>query len=489
MSSKLKSLAGDTIIYGMFTVLGRFLTFLLTPLYTNLIPAEPLGDIMQIFTYFAFMNVVYSFGLESAFFRFFEKDNIERTRQVFSSAFISIFSIAAFTSILIFFNADYLARFISDLPVGADMVRLGAFIPLLDAIVLIPYALLRMTRQAKRFSITKFFLIIITVALNIVLVVFMKMGAVGVLTAQLISSCVGVIIFFPEIKIYLSTKLDFQLIKEMILFGLPTMPANLSAMILQVSDRPIIKALTGSSTQVALYGVSYRMAIPMLMMVTIFDYAWKPFYLSHANDQDAKDLFSKVLTYFSIICAALFLGTSLYIDFVVRMPFIGGKFINPQYWSAFNLLPIIMIGLYFNGVFSHFAAGFLITKNTKYIPIAVGSGAVISLSLNFILIPIYGITGSAWALFAGYFSGAAILFCFQRKIYPMHYDWKRLVILWLTGVAVYLVSSRLTSPDHLLHAFLIRTLFIVAYVVLLYNFGFFTKEEINKVKTLLKLKK
>lgn len=485
MINRLKNLASDTAIYGVFTIVGRFLTFMLTPLYTNYLSIEEVGDIIFIFSLIAFLNIAYSFGMDSAFFRFYSKDEPERTRKVFSASYFTILSISAVISIIFLAFTESFSPAISDLPNANTLIRLAALIPLSDALMFIPYSYLRMTRQAKTFALAKFFLIIVTVGLNFALVVFMSMGAEGVLLSQLIANVCGLVFFIPLIFKHLDFKIDFKLMREMFRYGLPTLPANFSAIILQVADRPVLKALT-DSTQLGLYGVNYRLGIPMMLMVTVFEYAWKPFYLTHYKDEDAKVLFKRVLTYFTLACAFVFLAVGLFIEYAVQMPFIGGKLIDPEYWSGLGIIPIILVAYYFNGMFTNFAAGFHIEKKTDYLPLAVGAAAISNIGLNFFLIPYMGYWGSTWATLIAYAISAVVLYVFARKVYPMNYEWKRiLLIAAFTGI-IYYIATWLTGDMHLWVSIGIRLIAIAVFVLLLYVSGFFTPREREMIMKLVR---
>ena len=486
MIEKIKNLASDTAMYGFFTILGRFLTFLLTPLYTNYLSVTELDNIIYIYSIIAFLNIVYSFGMESAFFRFWDKDKLSRSKHVFTHTYVAIAVVSLTLSAIFFFNAKSFGPAISDLNNAYLLIQIGAFIPLLDALVLIPYALLRMTRRSKRFALTKFGIILLAVFLNFLFVVYLEMGAVGVLLAQLIASATGVIIFLPMINFYLVFGFDPHLFKNLLKFGLPTLPANLAAMVLQVADRIFLKHFEVTSHALATYGVNRRLGIPMMILVTVFEYAWKPFYLSNFNEEGAKKLYARVLTYFSIVAITIFFLTSFYMEFVVRAPFIGGNFINPAYWQGMDIIPIILIAYYFNGLFTNFAAGFLITKNTKYIPLAVGIGAGVNILLNMLLIPEIGYYGSAWAALASYFTSAAVLFILLRKVYPINYEWSRILkLLGLTGI-IYFFATYFTAELDLLWTFIIKTSSLLLFIIVLRIFGFFTPTELKGIQDLIR---
>lgn len=481
MFDKIKTLASDTLIYGLFMIIGRFLTFLLTPLYTNYLSQQEVGEVNYIFSIIAFINIIYSFGMESTFFRFYSKDDIIETKKVYTHTFLTIALIGLIISSVIFIFSDSISVYMIDLPNSSKILRLAILIPFLDGLMIVPYALLRMERSVKKFSIIRLSLILITVASNIIFVVILKWKVDGVFIANIIASAIGVGVFSTSIIKYLHFKFDLKLYKQLLRFGVPTVPANLSAMVLQVADRPILKLLTNSEV-VALYSVNHRLGLPMMIFVSVFEYAWKPFYLSHFEESDAKELFARVLTYFTLAGAIIFLTFGFFNDFIVRLPFIGGRFINEAYWHGLVIVPIILGGYFFNGIFINFAAGFHITKRTEFFPIAVGAAALVNIILNFVLVPFLSYWGAAIAFLFAYITDAAVLLYFSFKIYPIKYEIRRLIIITLTTLVVFLITMKISSGLNLLTIFFIRFFAILTFIFLLWILRFFNKSELKRVR-------
>jgi O-antigen/teichoic acid export membrane protein len=475
---RIKSLASDTMIYGVFTVIGRFLTFLLTPIYTNYLPIVAVGDISYFFSIIAFINIIYAFGMETAFFRFYDEDDLAKSKKVFTAAYVTILAVAFISSTLVFIFAGKIAPAMSELPDAVKLVRLAAFLPLLDSMLVIPLAMLRMTRKAKRFALIRFFIVVIAVTLNMVFIISLKMGVEGVFLAQIISSLAGILLLSKDIIKNLIGRLDKILLKQMLRFGLPTVPATLSGMILQVVNIPILRQLTNPET-VALFAVNNRLAIPMLLFVSVFIYAWKPFYMSRFKDADAKQLFSRVFTYFTLSASVIFLFVAFFIKFIVTVPFIGGTFIDKAYWSGLGIVPIVLTGHFLNGVFNNFAAGFHITKKTDYLPLAIGVAAVLNIILNFLLIPYLQIWGSALASLISYFVASVILYIISRKIYYIKYDWKRVITLIVLTAVFYLSGDYLTTGLSVGKEIIIKFIFLVGFVATLFLTKFFTKSELR----------
>jgi O-antigen/teichoic acid export membrane protein len=245
-----------------------------------------------------------------------------------------------------------------------------------------------------------------------------------------------------------------------------------------------------SNGDIGIYQINAKLAVPMLMLVSIFDSAWKPFFLSHFDDEDAKPLFSRVLTYYTLVASLLWLAVSLFIDYIVRIPLWNGKyFIHPNYWNGIGVVSLIMLGYLINGVTTNFAAVFHIEKKTKYLPMAIGISAVVSIVLNFILIPKMGASGGAYSLVIGYAIGAILMKILQKKVeYKIKYEWKRILIIAITSIIILIIGQIITIEVPLFSAFFIKIGLFVCYLFALKILGFFTKGEINMLKKVFRKK-
>ncbi|MDT3740834.1 MAG: polysaccharide biosynthesis C-terminal domain-containing protein [Candidatus Kapabacteria bacterium] len=492
MYSKIKKLGSDTLIYGFATIFGRFLSFLLTPMYTNMLHTSQFEFVIYLYTLIGCVTVVFSFGMESSFFRFYTREHSDQPRKVFTHAFYVINLISFAFTLLILFSSDSIAAMIANPEVrnASYLIKLAAFIPLFDTLILIPMGFLRITEQAKKFAAVRFAMIILTVILNFIFLMGFNLQAQGVILAQLIVSLIGLFYFIPLIFRNFINVLDINLLIRMLKFGFPTMPANLAAIILQIGDRPILSEITKSSLQVATYQANYRLGIPMMIFVTIFEYAWKPFYLSNHQEENAKVLYSRIFTYFTLICALIFLTVSLFIPYVIKLPGIGGKyFINPEYWEGIGIIPIVLAAYFFNGVFTNISAGFLITKETKYLPLVVGFAAIVNIAANFLLIPYFGYFGAAWATFIAYFLSAILIYRISLKIYPVNYEWKKVGTIALTTLVIFVLDKISMSLFDGSVEFFIKILLTAIFLYSLKYFNFFDKDETVIIKRLFKRSK
>ncbi len=439
MIDKIKSLGADTAVYGVSTIIGRFLNFLLVPFYTNVLTTSQYGIVATVYSYIAFMNIIYIYGMESAYFKYASTKEIGNDKQIFSTPFFSILLTSLIFSGLIILNSSHLSSLIEVPTQFQDTIKYSAIILLLDSLSIIPFAALRLQRKVKTFAMIKLVNIIVNVAANVILLLKYHAGVEGIFISGVIASTVTLALLLPEIFSKLSFDFIRKLYSALLRFGLPYVPAGLAAMMVQVIDRPILLAMTNEST-VGIYQANYRLGIFMMLVVSMYDYAWRPFFLTHANDPDAKQLFSKILTYFTLFSSILILLVSLYVDDVVKFKIFGRFIINPAYWSGLGIVPIVLLGYLFNGIFVNLMAGIYIEKKTSHLPYITGIGAAINVLVNLLLIPKFGMFGAAWATFFAYAGMALAIYIVSQKYYPVKYELGQLLKIGI-ALSVVIVGS------------------------------------------------
>lgn len=481
MLDKIKSLGADTAIYGVSAIVGRFLNFLLVPFYTNVLATSQYGVVATVYSYIAFMNILYMYGMESAYFKYASTKEIGNDREIFSTPFISVLVTSLLLSGLIFFNNLRLAPIVEVPLQFADTIKYSALIMLLDSIAVIPFAVLRLERKVKTFAAIKVINIVINVTANVVLLLVFHMGVEGIFISGVIASAASVILLMPTIFKKLGLCFRKDLYKSLLRFGLPYVPAGLAAMMVQVIDRPILLALTNEST-VGIYQANYRLGIFMMLVVSMFDYAWRPFFLTHASEPNAKQMYSKILTYFVFFGAVVVLLVSLYVDDLVRINIFHKFIINPAYWSGLGIVPVVLIAYLFNGMYVNFMAGIYIEKKTSHLPYITGIGAAVNVVANLLLIPRYGMLGAAWATLFAYASMAVILYFVAHRFYPVNYEFGRLLKIWVALIVVVAAHAfrHLLFPD--LGEQMFKLAALVSFFAMLFIFKFPTKEELSFIR-------
>jgi O-antigen/teichoic acid export membrane protein len=477
---KLKQLTRDTAIYGISTMVGRFLSFLLVPFYTNIFHPAEYGIIANIYIFIGIFNIVYVYGMDAAYLKFAGLPAEESQKDNFSTPYITIF----FSGIILSFLMIYIRGPVFSLlevPVNYYyLMYYSAGILFLDSLAVIPFIQLRLQRKAKKFATFKLINIGVNITLNLVLILIYKMGIEAVLISNLFASAASLLLLLPDIFKSLHLNFNSELLKKLLKFGLPYLPAGLSSMLIQGIDRPILGKLTNLDT-VGIYNACYKLGIFMMLFVNMFQYAWQPFFLQNAEEKNAKEIFSKVLTYFTLASALILVILSLFIDDIVAIPVLHGRtLIDSAYWGGLSIVPIILFGYLFNGLYVIFTAGIYIEDKSMYIPLITGIGAAVNIGVNFLLIPVWGIMGAAFATLAAYLAMAIGLYAVTQRFYKIEYEIAKLSKIFIGILIVGGIYYYLLYNDQLL--FIYKILLLIFFSLFLYIFVF-DKKEIDFLRT------
>ena len=480
MLEKIIRLSKDTLIYGTSTIVGRFLQFLLVPLYTNLFAPSEFGIFANIYAYIAMLNVLFSIGLESGYFKFASTLEVGTKKENFSHPFLTV-CLNAFilSSILFFFSSDFTSVF-QIAPVRQDLIKYTALILFFDAIVLVPFAYLRLNNKPKIFALIKIINIIVNVSLNVLLIVVLDYGIEAIFISNLIASVLTLIILLPIIFKNLKISFNKKLLIELFKFSIPYIPAGISSNIVQVISRPILTYLTDSST-VGIFQANYKLGIFMMLFVSMFDFAWRPFFLNNAKEKNAKQMFSKVMTLFILAASAIFLVLSVFIDNIgmMNIPF-KGHLIGEAYWGGLKIVPIILLSYLFYGIYINLMAGIYIEKKTKYLPLITGAGAVISICTNFLLIPELNIVGAALASLFSYTAMTIGIYIVAQKYYRIEYEFNKIAYIFiLCGVSYVLYTF---TNNLFVEYWFFKIVYVIIFVLGIYAFRIVDFEAIKKLK-------
>jgi O-antigen/teichoic acid export membrane protein len=467
MIDKLKSLSKDTLIYGTSTIVGRFLNFFLVPLYTNLFMPDEFGVVANVYAYIAILNVFFTIGLESGYFKFASTLEVGDKKDNFSHPFFGILLNSIFLSgILFVFSKDLTYLFQIDLKYN-DLLQYTALILFFDALVTVPFAYLRLKHQPGKFAAIRTVNIIINVVCNIFFLMVLKLGIKSVFISNLIASLTTFLLLSPIVLKNISFKFNRKLVSELLRFSLPYIPAGVSSNIVQVINRPILNSLKGEYA-VGVFQANYRLGIFMMLFVSMFEFAWRPFFLQNAKEPDAKNIFSKVMTFFVLIASFLFIILSFFIDDIakLKLPF-RGHLIGKSYWGGLDIVPIILFSYVLYGIYINLMAGIYIEKKTKYLPLITGVAAVINIAANFLLIPAFDLTGAAIATLLSYFVMMSGIYYYSQKYYYIDYEIKNIVLI-LTSAIVFYAILLIFSKYIFINIFikLILILFFITFIFL-----------------------
>ena len=365
-------------------------------------------------------------------------------------------------------------------------VMLCAAILLFDALAILPFAAIRLQHKPVRFAVLRFVNIFLQVSLNLILVAWLHFGVVGIFLGNAIAATATFFLLMPTINKLFAWTYSRTLMREFLRFGLPYIPSSLSTIALQVIDRPIMQYLTDDPT-VGIYQANYRMGTIMMVFVSMFEYAWRPFFLQYAHQPDAKRVFSRVLTYFTLAAAVIFLVVSFYVGNLARIVVYNNhSIIDPRYWSGLSIVPIVLAAYIFNGFYTNFIVGIYIEKRTKLLPIITGVAALSNIVGNFIMIPLFGIAGAAWATFISYALMAWMIYRMTHPFYPMEYEWGRIGKIGVVLVGAFSIS--LVAQEYTTGALLdaVKLVLLAGATAAFFYMKFFSAGELSGLQTLIR---
>lgn len=451
----LRKLAGQTALYGVSSILGRVLNYALVPLHTDVFEdTAQFGALTELYTYVAFLNIAYTFGMETAYFRFVSRSkDMEAGQNVYNAAFTFVFSISLLLSGFIAFRADGIASMLGYAGSGNIIVWLAAIL-FTDAIVAIPYARLRIENKALKFAATRISAIVLTVLLNLFFLLLLprihdaspildamyrpNLGIGYVFLANLIGNAIIPIIlwrYLLEVKF----SIDWKIFKPMVVYAFPILIMGLGGMVNENVEKLLLNDLLpenfypDKTPQEALgvYGACFKLSIFMMLAIQAFRYAGEPFFFSKAEDKSAPGLFATVMHYFNILSIIILVGVSLNLELV------GTIFLrSQQYRDALWIVPFLLVAKLLYGIYLNLTVWFKLTDKTQYGTVFSLIGAVITIGGNILLIPVLGYFGCALASIACYLVMAVICYYYGQKYYPIPYNFKPTLLYMAVAIAL-----------------------------------------------------
>ncbi len=468
---KIQRLAGETVLYGLGSILPRFLSFLLVRLHTDVFPPEEYGIITNLYAWVAVVNIVLIFGMETAYFRFASRPDQSEAR-IFNLAQTVVIVVSTVLSIALIFLADPIGQ---TLEVGGrtSLVRWLVVIMFMDAIAAIPFARLRYQKKAVRFATGKLINIGILVGLN---VYFLKYATnyhpdVALVILANLGANAFYLFFFAGTLLSWRPAYDKSISPAMYSYAYPIMLTGLAGMTNEMFSRiTLIKWLPegfyeNRSEEYALgiFGACYKLAVLMNLAIQAFRYAAEPFFFSNAAEKNSPQLFARVNHYFVIVCCVILLGVSINLD--ILKYFLG----DPAYWEGLHIVPILLLAYLFLGIYYNFSVWFKLTDKTYYGTIITVIGMIITIAANYFLIPIAGYEGSAVAALVCYAGMTAICYFLGQRFYPIPYGivgallYVGITLMVVYGVNAINIQSQLLAT--LFHAGVIAVYLFVIYLI------------------------
>jgi len=427
MFNEIKRLLKHSVVYGTGHLLTRLVGFALLPVYANFLTTGKFGDYALIFMFLAFANVVYIYGFDSAFLRFYllEKEDNKR-RKIFSTAFISLLFSSIVFSVIVFLSSEWFSLIIFNSTIYYKFFKWSSGILFFDTICVLGFLVLRAEEKSISFVSIRFINVLITISLNIFLVVILRKGVEGILISNFIASMATLLILMPVMVKKFKFNFSGDFYNELMKFGLPYILPGISLISMEMVGRIFIENMLGREL-VGIYSASYKLAMAISLVVAAFRFAWQPFFLSTAKNIDAKEIYARVLTYFILLISWLYLLISLFARDLVQFEIGGAHFFNSAYWEGVEIVPVVMLSYIFYGLYVNFIVGIYIEKKSAYLPYITVISALVNIGLNFIFIPKIGIMGAALSTAVSYFVMALLIFIVLQKIYPIKYEYLRIL--------------------------------------------------------------
>ena len=474
----IKSLAKDTAVYGLSSIIGRFLNWCLVPLYTQMFPPGEYGEVIYIYTLVALALIVLTYGMETGFFRFANHEKYKDPMEVFSTALISL-SVTSITFIAL------VAIFLSPISLTFHCANHESYIMMmaiavaLDAFTALPFSYLRYAKRPMRFAGLRLINIGANIALNLFFILICPwlwkqapgwiawfydpdFGIGYIFLANLITSALNLLLLLPELKGF-KWKFNPALWREMIGYSAPLLVLGLAGIMNQNIYSILMPLLypdkANAMTQVGIYGANYKIGIVMVMFIQAFRFAYEPFIFARAKDrgEDKLQSYRDAMKWFVISAMVIFLGVMFYLD-ILR------HFIASTYFSGLKVVPIVMIAELFFGISFNLSLWYKLTDRTAWGMWLSLFGLAMTIGLNVLLVPHYGYMGCAWAAFGCYGSMMAASYILGRIYYPINYNLPKLSFYFISAIALWFFSEIIAIEAKPWINMLVRTPLLLAYI-------------------------
>ncbi len=485
MTNPLKALVGQTAVYGLSSIVGKLLNYLLVPLYTRIFAPEEYGVVTELYAYVVFLMIVLTYGMETAFFRF--SDTREKMKTAYNAAMIPLLATSSlFAAAVLLFDTQIAAAL--GYSGNAEYIRWFAIIIAVDALVAVPFARLRRQNKALKFAIFRLINIGVNIGLNLFFLVLCpyllrvnpdsvlsiiyspSIGVGYIFISNLIASLLTLVLFLPDI-LKIELKIDKKTTRAMLIYGIPLLVSGLAGSVNEVLDRVLLKHFlpetSNTMEQIGIYGANYKVAILMTLFIQTFRYAAEPFFFAHYKNKKSLGMYADVMKYFIIFGLFIFIGIMLYIDVIKH-------FIDARYHSGIGIVPVLLMANLFLGIIFNLSIWYKLTSKTKFAILISGFGALITIILNVIFIPIIGYWASAWATFVCYFSMMILSFFIGRKHLLVPYNLKAIIIYISLAMSIFGISL-LIRPENLVLRYFINTCLLFVFSFIIY------KKEVRKL--------
>lgn len=451
MSLSLKQLAGDTIVYGASTMVGRLLNWLLMPFYIRIIAPEEYGVVVNMYGIISILLVVFTYGLETGFFRFARKENV-------ADVFKTSITVLSVTSLVLMVLSSVFAGSISQYFYNGEhafsIVLIGIIIGF-DAFLSIPFARLRLENQSLRFGFIKLVSIFLNIGFNLffflglpALLSFVAAehplkelyeqgnGVLYILLSNALSSVLAIVFFIKDLT-GMTGSFSWSLLRPIMVYSWPVLIVGITGMVTQNSDKILMPKLIGKDgfTELAIYGANFKIGVLMSLFTQSFRFAFEPYFFN--NKERGVTAYAQIMEFFIFFALIIFLGIVVFQDLINIL-------LVEDYIRGNSIIPIVLLAQLFYGIYFNLSLWYKLTDKTVFGAIFGVIGMVLTVILNFALIPAIGMVGGAYALLAGYGIMMIISFIIGQKYYPIPYSLKRIGTFFLWAFGLYLINLVIT---------------------------------------------
>lgn len=454
--SSIKSLAGQTMLYGVSSIAARFINILLTPYLTAVLTKADYGKVGLIYAAIPLLNVLFTYGFETAYFRFSKKDN---EPSIYSTASISLFSTTIMFAIILWFFQDALASF-AGVPTFPELIQLSIVIIVLDTLCTLPFARLRQKGRPIKYAFIRLFSIIINVVATIFFISYCPgmlkdnpnhwVGfiyrsdvnpVVYIVIANVLQAGVTLLLLAGEIG-NVQLKFDAKVWRQMMIYALPLMIAGMGGMINETFDRLMLRWWVPGDAifkeeQVGVYNACYKLSIVITLFIQAFRMGAEPFFFKQAEGLNPQRTYARVMKFFVITVTVMFLAVSMFIP-------LWRYFIHSKHWEGLGIVPILLLANIFLGIYYNLSIWYKLGNKTKAGAYITLMGAVVTLGVNWFFIPAYGYMACAWATFFCYGTMMVISYTWGQKEYRIPYATKKLIAYIAIVVVFFFIHKGIT---------------------------------------------
>ena len=486
MAQGIKTLAKDTAVYGISSMVGRFLNWCLVPLYTHVFDAGEYGIVTLVYSVVALLMVVLTYGMETGFFRFANHERWSNPIQVYTTAMSAISLSSVLFVGIVFIGLSNWAHWL-DCSNHPSYVWIMGITVAIDAFTSLPFAYLRYQRRSVRFAGLKIISIVLNILFNIFFIIILPsiaewpvfrllwnedFGVGYIFLSNLLSSFITLILLFPELKVKWS--FSRRLLREMFAYSFPLLVLGLAGIMNQTLDKilyPMLITDKGEAMSgLGIYGANYKIAIIMVMFIQAFRFAYEPFIFARNKQKgDNKEAYSDAMKWFVISSMFIFVSVMMLLD-VVKW------FIAPEYFSGLSVVPIIMLAELFFGIFFNLSVWYKVSDRTYWGSLFSIIGLSVTIGANAWLVPIYGYMGCAWAALCCYGVMMLLSWIVGRILHPIDYDMKSVVFYCFAGIGLWWLVDFITAQmnDNVALCWCIKIsaiLFYLLFVMIKENLG------------------